>query len=574
MSAVDPRKQQLLAELNSRRASLTPDKVRLLDELNSRWGVRKPSRPDRGADTQKYLTPGEVATGQARELILGGVEGLGMDPARPIGSAIEGVWNFAKNAFTNPLDTAKEVIAAPVTVPIAIGTQIREGLETGDWQGTARGVGNAIATVGSAAAGTGRGRAMVDRAITKVGGPGARAIRNTPERLMSGAATLRKAADGTPDPGIPFTQTGAIVSTARTAAGPGMRGTARVMEGTARQLSKLDPTRPNVATRPVVDTSPTVPTDIVPVPEPHPFVGELRPRSGPSQPIIMRDAPIMEDAPLFTGELKPPAGPRQDIAMPDIPEIVEPDPFAGNLRVPAGPRQDIVMRDLPDPSRIAPRLSMSAPQLNKWMNVSPRDMAHGSNPGRQVLRDRLLGSDKASTLANVESALEQAGTQIQAILHKADQTGIRFDNDTPITAALDDAIKTIGKRTDAGFQAALSNILDDILAKHPDLTRMSPADTHQLKVDLGDAIQWGRGVAYEADLNRVLISMYRKLNQNLKTGIPGVDEAQSRWGNLYQAAKSLKSSIIRDEAGRGAVVRQPTGIGSRVQESLRNIPAP
>jgi hypothetical protein len=56
---------------------------------------------------------------------------------------------------------------------------------------------------------------------------------------------------------------------------------------------------------------------------------------------------------------------------------------------------------------------------------------------------------------------------------------------------------------------------------------------------------------YEGDINQVLVDIYRKLNTVLKSDVPGIDALQTQWGNLYQANKSLGTSLLKNAIGRG-----------------------
>ena len=170
----------------------------------------------------RHLTPG-AATVQhstmgtrAREMALGAVEGLGLDPAKPVSSALSGLWDLGKAVLTggeniqidpvtlkatgddpiiSPIvDALKEqfaeskrrfdqgdskgaaVYALAGAVPLIgptstrIGEQIREGMETGDYDKMANGVGKAISFIGALEAGTKSGRAATSSAIETTGG--------------------------------------------------------------------------------------------------------------------------------------------------------------------------------------------------------------------------------------------------------------------------------------------------------------------------------------------------------------------------------------------------------------------
>ncbi len=255
--------------------------------------------------------------------------------------------------------------------------------------------------------------------------------------------------------------------------------------------------------------------------------------------------PITERQPLIEAR-------RQQTVYQPPPSDVPPTPLTDvSFKPPAGPATEIHMTNPPTPGMPTPKPRMTAPELNRWMDVQPKQMVHGANPAQQILTDGLLGPTKEVTMTNVKNALTDAGTQMDSVLADAGNKGVRINAEQSVMDGLDNATKTIGRRTDQAFQQSLSNVLDDILHKYPDLREMPPPDVHALKVDIGDAVKWGKGTAYEADLNQALIDIYGKLNEAIKTNVEGIGSLQGRWGNLYQGVKSLQNSILKDQAGRG-----------------------
>ncbi len=197
---------------------------------------------------------------------------------------------------------------------------------------------------------------------------------------------------------------------------------------------------------------------------------------------------------------------------------------------------------------------VNSAEVNKWMNVPAKEVLHGSNPGKQLIDEGLLGATKEATKDNVDRALDQAGKQMQSQLEAATSKGVTIDAQTPVYDAVAGATKKIGTPKDSTFQAQMNGIVDDIESKYPNLGKLSPSDTHKLKVELGDAISWS-GAKYDDPANQALIQIYRKLNTSIKDGVEGIDKTQSRWGNLYAASKNLKNSLARDTVGTGTGVQ-------------------
>ncbi len=192
----------------------------------------------------------------------------------------------------------------------------------------------------------------------------------------------------------------------------------------------------------------------------------------------------------------------------------------------------------------------TAPIVNRWLQVAPKEMEHGADPGARLVQEKLVGITKQDTAKNLAPALTDAGNQLNTRLLQATGQGTVIDGSNIVQNALNSATKTIGKRSDAAFQNSLNTVFNDILQQFPDVDKLTPLRAQQLKIAVGDAIKW-HGAAYEGDINEALLEIYRGLNTEIKGNVPGVGPIQSRWGDLYVASKSLADSLINDKAGVG-----------------------
>lgn len=255
-----------------------------------------------------------------------------------------------------------------------------------------------------------------------------------------------------------------------------------------------------------------------------------------------------------------PAGLLQDVPTPEDPRTTDMAEAAmGNLYA-AGATGAAQLAKLPAKqvlNSLARPFKTRSPELNAWMQVEPKEMFHGANPAERVLSEKLLGSTKETTRANVQKALDEAGKAMEEKLNAAGNTGVRINADTHVMGAIVDATKTIGKRSDAAFKARLDGILDDILNDYPNLGNLTPQEAHSLKVDLGKASKWS-GVAETEDLNKVLKDIYSRVNGEIKTKIPDIVADMERWGDLKTASGALKKGMVNDLAGRGTGPKPPT----------------
>lgn len=213
-------------------------------------------------------------------------------------------------------------------------------------------------------------------------------------------------------------------------------------------------------------------------------------------------------------------------------------------------------REIPQSSPAPPP---NPAELNRWMNVQPKQLVYGNNPAEQVLTDNLLGPDKAETLKNVISARKTAGAQMESAFKNAEAQGVRFDLDSEINAAIADAKKVYGSGSDESFMKSLENLQDQFVQHNGDLKNMTPSEAHTFEKDLSAGANYGSMA--RSDITRFLRDLRSRVNKQLKAEIPEIAPLKDKWGNLYEAEKSLKSSIRRDDVGRGSGPIPPTAAG-------------
>jgi hypothetical protein len=190
--------------------------------------------------------------------------------------------------------------------------------------------------------------------------------------------------------------------------------------------------------------------------------------------------------------------------------------------------------------------SAKAAEVNREIGVRPDDVKFGANPGQRILDENLRGKTNEATKANVDAALKDAGEQLQAGLKAADEKGVTVDAQTPVYDAYAKLGEKYGVTRDISNQAQVG-VIDKIEAKYPDLEKLSPIDAHKLKVELGDSIDWKNT---DNPVNQMMKQIYRSINDSVKSADESVGPAQDRWGDLYIASRSLKSTLAKEAVGR------------------------
>jgi hypothetical protein len=207
--------------------------------------------------------------------------------------------------------------------------------------------------------------------------------------------------------------------------------------------------------------------------------------------------------------------------------------------------------------------------LNKWMDIGTRDVEHGADPGSQVIYEKLLGPDKATTKLNIDNALKDSKARLDALFAEADKNHV-IDAQTPLYDAYADAQKFIGKGSEDAFHTKTQGIVDDIESRGTDITqgqrtlqKLLPSEARQLKTDLGDSITWRKGLdSYNTPENQMKIQVYRKINSQLGD-IRDISPELKRFGNLKLSSDALADSMNDNTVGKGTPFEAPALTGKK-----------
>lgn len=275
-----------------------------------------------------------------------------------------------------------------------------------------------------------------------------------------------------------------------------------------------------------------------------------------------------------TSDLAQVGGDKLNIARPQ-PNIPAPD-FSGasniNTSVPSGAAtadQAIIPQEKLNIPRPPPQLAraiadfqakapavLDGPTINKWMGTRPANMMRGADPGARLVNEGLIGVDKTATASNVHTALGEAGADLQKALDSADAKGLTLDGKAIIDNAIADATKKFGIKSDENFMKQIEQVSTDAASEFDDLSALNASRTHELKVRIGDSIDWK--TSNPNPFNDMLKNIYRTLNNGLGDISPEIRKTQLRWGDLNQASKALHESLVKDLAGRGTGADLPT----------------
>lgn len=137
----------------------------------------------------------------------------------------------------------------------------------------------------------------------------------------------------------------------------------------------------------------------------------------------------------------------------------------------------------------------------------------------------------------------------------------------PIKAAKAQAIRSGDKTLFArltDLEEGLTKEFGDDFAVVGDksLSGMTPKDVQQLKINIGKDTRW-TGQAFDNDINKVRVAIYRGLNDAIETVAPGTKALNQRYAGLLTAEKALERSnrVLQRAVELGL---RSTGVGAVV----------
>lgn len=218
-------------------------------------------------------------------------------------------------------------------------------------------------------------------------------------------------------------------------------------------------------------------------------------------------------------------------------------------------------------------LKNSSPQEIKRVlkEIGADDKTHGGYHGNQVA---LVGGDDAIGGNDIGEAIFPEGKVVRLFDKKSSgsgpggglkSTGVRFNIEAEINAAIADAKKVYGSGSDEAFMKSLENLQDQFVQHNGDLKSMTPSEAHTFEKDLSAGANYGSMA--RSDVTKFLRDLRSRVNRQLKAEVPGIAELKDKWGNLFEAEKSLKSSLRKDAVGRGSGSIPPPSLTTPIRST-------
>lgn len=189
--------------------------------------------------------------------------------------------------------------------------------------------------------------------------------------------------------------------------------------------------------------------------------------------------------------------------------------------------------------------------------------------GVQQLKEQGL-DDIANKVAQIDTAKVRTFEQLRSSLIDAASPG-HLDVSKAILEPIKEAQKSAIRSGDKALYTRLVDLEEGLTKNFGDdfavignkaLDNLTPKQAQQLKIQIGGDTRW-TGQAFDGDVNKVRVSVYRKLDDLIDEAVSGISELNQRYGGLLTAEKALE----RTNNARQRLVElglRSTGVGSLV----------
>jgi hypothetical protein len=232
--------------------------------------------------------------------------------------------------------------------------------------------------------------------------------------------------------------------------------------------------------------------------------------------------------------------------------------------------------------------------VNRSMGATARDVTYG-NPAKALL-DEGIKNPVTGNIEEYKSALragkspaeaeQAAGGRIAAVSEKINEYKPQLDaaleaskakisvKDAiidPIYEAASDIIKNR-----AMTESERNVAIDKLLELQKSLTeglgkQISPAEANDIKLQIGDRINWGGTTAVTDEVKPVYKKLYGSLKSGVHTAVPEAAQLNEKMTNLMSAHDVLLGLYKKEEVGGGPSLGGYKGVGAWLEAQLGKI---
>lgn len=221
-----------------------------------------------------------------------------------------------------------------------------------------------------------------------------------------------------------------------------------------------------------------------------------------------------------------------------------------------------------------------ANRLNKILRPRDAEFNFGRNPGLSVVQEPdVLGVirgpvTRGQLLTSIGKSKERVGDMISKALQQAtlEKGNIATLDLTPaVLKPLDEAMQKAVRSGEQALVDRLSTLRNSLTQEFkivdgklvPTAARNLTVDyktAQELKTELGQNTRW-TGQAFDNDINKVRVAIYRNINDMIDSAVPGVKKLNERYGGLLTAEKALERRNTQLQRLVSLGLRQ-TGVGT------------
>lgn len=189
--------------------------------------------------------------------------------------------------------------------------------------------------------------------------------------------------------------------------------------------------------------------------------------------------------------------------------------------------------------------------VNSILRPAEKAFHFGRNPGLGVVEEGITANTRADLLMKIGDRKREIGEAIGEHIAVADEAGDLL-NWTPALKPLEEAIEQATKRGEKDLVRQLLDLREGLTQEFKlvgnqlavtgsKATELSRAGIQEMKIELGQATRW-TGQAFDADLNKVKVAIYRNLDDLLDKSVDGLEPLNARYANLLTAEKALEKT--------------------------------
>lgn len=226
-------------------------------------------------------------------------------------------------------------------------------------------------------------------------------------------------------------------------------------------------------------------------------------------------------------------------------EILTSGGIAAGIPLVGGALQSVikpVMKSLTE--KLSPRL------INAILKPREKQFSFGKQPASGVISEGIVGKSRGDLLIKLTKRKQEVGKLMDDALNKVsdkklDLKGITEPVDSAIKKAAASGDQTLVNRLQdlrkglvTNFRLGADGAIEEIGKKN---LILSPKAAQQMKIEIGKNTRW-TGQAFDNDINKVRVKVYRLIDDILDKNVKGMDKLNSRYANLLTAETALERS--------------------------------